>query len=415
MIRYSRTRLENGLTLLIHEAHDTPMAVVNVLYNVGARDEHPSRTGFAHLFEHLMFGGSKHIPNYDSPLQQVGGESNAFTNNDFTNYYLSLPAANLETALWLESDRMLELAFSEKSLATQRQVVTEEFKQRYLDQPYGDMWLRLRQLAYRKHPYQWATIGKELAHIEKAEIQEVKDFFFRYYAPDNAILTIAGAIHTNQVIDQVKEWFGGISRRSKSKVELPAEPRQEEARRELVEADVPSDAIYLAFHVGNRRADDYYALELLVEILSRGHSSRFHRRLVKDRELFTELKAFLTGNLDPGLLVIEGKVRRQVTLEIAEEAIWEELRQLSQESVSEEELEKVKNKQETYTAFSNMNLLDKAMSLSYYELLGDAALINTEPERYRAVSRDAIRQLAGNVFRKANSSTLIYQSETTNE
>ncbi|MFM9026621.1 MAG: M16 family metallopeptidase, partial [Bacteroidota bacterium] len=314
MIRFSRHVLSNGLPLIVHEDPSTPLATVNLLYKVGARDEDPKRTGFAHLFEHLMFGGSVNIPEYDSPLQLAGGDNNAFTNNDITNYYCTLPANNLETAFWLESDRMLSLAFSEKSLDVQRQVVVEEFKQRYLNQPYGDVWLLLRPLAYKVHPYQWATIGKEVSHIEEATLQDVRDFFFKYYTPDNAVLVVAGGVKEGSVVELAEKWFGGIQRNIASRPPYPAEPRQQEERRLTVKRDIPFDALYMAFHACSRLDDDFYATDLMTDILSRGKSSRLYNVLVKEKKLFSDVSAYLTGDFDKGLVVVEGKLLKGVSI-----------------------------------------------------------------------------------------------------
>jgi len=408
MISYQRFVLGNGLKVLVQEDETTPMAVVNILYDVGARDEDPDKTGFAHLFEHLMFGGSVHIPQFDTPLQLVGGESNAFTNNDITNYYITLPAVNIETAFWLESDRMLSLAFTEKSLETQRQVVSEEFKQRYLNQPYGDVWLRLRPLAYQVHPYQWATIGKTLSHIEEAEMEDVKAFFKQHYSPDKAIMTVSGNVKTAEIKKLVEKWFGDIPAGMKYQRNLPVEPEQQEMRRAVVHADVPLSSIYMAFHMSNRLSPEYYVADLISDILSRGHSSRLYRRLLKDREMFSEINAYVLGSIDHGLFVIEGKPLPNIAIENAEKAIWEELIVLQEEPVKDDELEKVKNKIESTMAFAEMSILDKAMNLAYFELLGNADLLNEEISRYREVSATAILCESKKIFRKENSSTLIY-------
>ncbi|SFC11373.1 Predicted Zn-dependent peptidase [Parapedobacter composti] len=408
MVTFERFTLANGLRVLVHEDNATPMAVVNILYDVGARDEDPERTGFAHLFEHLMFGGSVNIPNYDGPLQRVGGQNNAFTSNDITNYYITLPAANLETAFWLESDRMLGLAFSEKSLEVQRSVVCEEFKQRYLDQPYGDAWLRLRPLAYKEHPYRWATIGKELAHIEQASMDDVKAFFARHYAPDNAIMVVAGNVETGAVRQLAEKWFGPIPPRGKGVRSLTAEPPQREARREIVHASVPQDNLYIAFHGPARLDRAYHTMDLLSDLLSQGASSRLYRRLVKEKPLFSEINAYQTGSIDPGLLVVEGKPLPDVPIDTAENAIWAELEALAAEPVGVYELNKVKNKVESTLVFGEMAILEKAMNLAYFELLGDAGELNREVDRYLSVTADDIQQLAAQMFRKENSSTLIY-------
>jgi len=408
MVTFNRFTLANGLRLLVHEDPATPMAVVNILYDVGARDEDPDKTGFAHLFEHLMFGGSLHIPNFDTPLQRVGGENNAFTSNDITNYYITLPAVNLETAFWLESDRMLSLAFSEKSLEVQRQVVCEEFKQRYLNQPYGDVWLRLRPLAYKTYPYRWATIGKELSHIEHAQMADVRAFFDKFYVPSNAIMVVAGNVQTENVLQLVEKWFLPIPSGQKPLRELPPEPEQKEPSREVVHADVPLNSIYIAFHAPGRTEEGYHVIDLISDLLSQGPSSRLYRCLVKEQEIFSEINAYQMGSIGPNLFVIEGKPSPHCTVEEAEEAIWRELELLKNEVVEAYELNKVKNKVESTMAFSEMAILDKAMNLAYFELLGDADLLNQEVGRYLGVSPADIQELAQRLFRKENSSTLVY-------
>jgi zinc protease len=408
MVKFNRFTLDNGLKVIVYEDKTTPMAVVNVLYDVGARDENPEQTGFAHLFEHLMFGGSVNIPEYDAPLQRVGGENNAFTSNDITNYYITLPSSNLETAFWLESDRMLGLAFSEKSLEVQRNVVCEEFKQRYLNQPYGDAWLKLRPLIYKEHPYRWATIGMDLSHIEQARIEDVKIFFQKHYTPKNAILVVGGNVKLAEVKDLADRWFGSIPAGNNYQRNLPKEPEQNAARRETVKADVPVNAIYIAFHMGSRSDRLFYVGELMTDILSRGNSSRLFVNLLKDKKLFSDINAYMSGSIDPGMFVIEGRPAEGVSPEIAEAAIWEELNRLKNEDVSEAELIKVKNKIESTTVFSEMNLLDTCMNLAFFELLGDAEDINHEIEKYQAVTTIDIRNEAQNIFRAENSSTMYY-------
>jgi len=411
MVKFNRFTLDNGLRVLVHEDHTTPMAVLNILYDVGARDEDPDQTGFAHLFEHLMFGGSVNIPQYDEPLQRVGGENNAFTTNDITNYYITLPSANIETAFWLESDRMLSLAFSEKSLEVQRNVVIEEFKQRYLNQPYGDVWLKLRPLVYKEHPYRWATIGKELKHIEDARIGDVKAFFKKHYNPQNAIVVIGGNIDTEKARQLAEKWFGPIPAGEKYHRNLPKEPEQHEERRATVTAKVPLNDLYIAFHMPGRLEDGYYEIDLVSDILSRGHSSRLYRSLVKDKQLFSELHAYNMGSFDSGMFVIEGKPLENVSIETAEAAIWEELEKLKNSLVPDDELTKVKNKTESTMVFSEMSLLDKAMNLAQFELFGDADKLNHETEKYLAVTAERIQQQARRVFRKDNSSTMVYLAE----
>ncbi|MEH6308596.1 pitrilysin family protein [Olivibacter sp. CPCC 100613] len=411
MVKYERFTLNNGLKVLVHEDKSTPMAVLNILYDVGARDETPDKTGFAHLFEHLMFGGSVNIPQFDLPLQRVGGESNAFTSNDITNYYITLPAINLETAFWLESDRMLSLAFNEKSLETQKQVVSEEFKQRYLNQPYGDVWLRLRPLAYKEHPYKWATIGKEISHIELASMQDVKAFFSKHYTPQNAILVIAGDVELDAVKSLAEKWFGSIPAGNKYIRHILPEPKQSEPRREVIKANVPVNSLYIAFHMNDRRSKAYYTCDLISDILSRGNSSRLFRRLVKERGLFSEINAYLLGSLDNGLFLIEGKPLPGTTMELAEQAIWEQLGDLQQVPVLNYELEKVKNKIESTMVFAEMSILDKAMNLAYFELLGNADMLNEEIANYLNVSAKAIQETAQQLFQLENSSTLVYLAD----
>jgi predicted Zn-dependent peptidase len=408
MVDFNRFTLPNGLRVLVHEDDTTPMAVLNILYDVGARDEEQDRTGFAHLFEHLMFGGSVNIPSYDEPLQRVGGENNAFTSNDITNYYITLPAVNLETAFWLESDRMLSLAFSEKSLETQRNVVCEEFKQRYLNQPYGDVWLKLRPLAYKKHPYQWATIGQDLKQIEDAKMEDVKAFFKKHYTPQNAIMVVGGNVKTEDVKALAEKWFAPIPAGDKYERNLPEEPLQTEARAETVKADVPLNAIYMAFKMPARQDSEYQSFDLMSDVLSQGQSSRLYNSLLKEQQLFSDIHAYVTSSIDEGLFVVEGKLVQGVTIEAAEAAIWAELTKLTHQEVTEEEITKVKNKSESIMVFAEMSLLDKAMNLAYYELLGDAAGLNTEIDKYLAVTPERILQAAKNTFVKEQCSTLYY-------
>lgn len=408
MVDFNRFTLPNGLRVLVHEDDTTPMAVLNILYDVGARDEEQNRTGFAHLFEHLMFGGSVNIPSYDEPLQRVGGENNAFTSNDITNYYITLPAVNLETAFWLESDRMLSLAFSEKSLETQRNVVCEEFKQRYLNQPYGDVWLKLRPLAYKKHPYQWATIGQDLKQIENAKMEDVKAFFKKHYNPQNAIMVVGGNVKTEEVKTLAEKWFAPIPAGDKYNRNLPQEPLQTEERKETVKADVPLNAIYMAFKMPPRKDPDYQSFDLMSDILSQGQSSRLYNSLLKEQQLFSDIHAYVTSSIDEGLFVVEGKLVQGVTIEAAEASIWAELIKLTQHEVTEEEITKVKNKSESIMVFAEMSLLDKAMNLAYYELLGDAEGLNTEIDKYLAVTPQHILKAAKNTFVKEQCSTLYY-------
>lgn len=411
MIQVNRHILSNGLRVLHSKDESTQMVALNLLYNVGARDEDPEHTGFAHLFEHLMFGGSVHIPDYDGPLQLAGGENNAWTNNDITNYYITIPRQNVETAFWLESDRMLSLDFNPKSLEVQRQVVSEEFKQRHLNQPYGDVSHLVRSMAYKTHPYQWPTIGKELSHITNATLEDVKDFFFRFYAPDNAILAITGNISFEETVGLAEKWFGSIPNRNVKQRNLPQEPVQTKERRLTVERNVPMDALYMVFHMCDRTHPDYYAFDMLSDILSNGRSSRFTQHLVNDKNIFSGIDAYISGSLDPGLFHIIGKPSPGITLEEAEKHVWEELAHLKETLIGGHELEKVKNKFESDQIFSNINYLNVATNLSFFELLGDAEFINKEVEKYRAVTAEQMQRVAQTAFRPENCSTLYYKAK----
>ncbi len=410
MIQFEKFSLNNGLKVLVHEDKSTPMVVVDVIYDVGAKDENPNKTGFAHLFEHLMFGGSVNIPVYDEPLQVAGGENNAFTTNDMTNYYCQLPAENIETAFWLESDRMLSLAFSEKSLDVQRKVVCEEFKEHYINKPYGDVWAKIRELSYTTHPYKWMTIGKELKHVEDATLTDVKNFFFKHYTPCNATLVVAGNITTAEVKRLAEKWFGPIPAGEKYNRNLPKEPLQTAARSLEVKADVPLDALYKSWHIAPRLDNRYYPMELITEILSGGGSSRLFQALVKEKKLFSNISCHHFGSFDAGLLTIEGKLVKGVKMKEAENAIMEEVNKLVQEGISEKELHKVINKTESMLAFEDMSLMNRATNLAIYELLGDANLINEELERFQQVTTADIKQEAATIFNDNNCNTLYYYS-----
>ena len=396
--------------MLVHEDKSTPMAVINVLYDVGARDEDPEKTGFAHLFEHLMFGGSKNIPVYDEPLQVAGGENNAYTTNDLTNYYCQLPAENIETAFWLESDRMLKLAFSKKSLEVQRKVVCEEFKEHYINKPYGDVWHKLRTLVYTTHPYKWMTIGASLKHVEDATLQDVKDFFKKHYNPANAILTVAGNINIAQVKELAEKWFAPIPAGEKYDRNLPAEPKQTVPRMLEVKADVPLDALYKCWHIYPRTDERYYTADLISDILSGGGSSRLYQALVKEQQLFSNIDCYHMGSTDAGIMVIEGKLVKGVDIKKAEVAVNKEIKKLQKKGITKIELEKVKNKTESSLAFEDMSLMNRASSIAMYELLGDAELMNKELDKYRAVTAENIREQAEIIFNENNCSTMYYMS-----
>lgn len=410
MIPFQEFTLSNGLQVIVHEDPSVQIAVMNILYDVGSRDENPDKTGFAHLFEHLMFGGSKNIPNYDEPLQLVGGENNAFTNTDITNYYLTVPAANLETGFWLESDRMLSLSFDPRVLEVQRKVVIEEFKQRYLNQPYGDVWLKLRPLAYRTHPYQWATIGKEISHIENATMDDVKDFFFTHYVPSNAVLVVAGKVTAGQVKQLAEKWFGPIPSGKKKRRQLPVEPKQNEKRLLNTEGSVPANALYKTFHMPGRFDEDYYTVDMLSDILSRGESSRLYQVLVKEKEIFNSISSFVMGTIDPGLLVVNGRLKDGVPLAQAENEVDEILQKVISEGVSALELQKVKNQAAASLEFGEVEVMNRAMNLAFASLSGDAGLVNKEIANIEKVTTSDIQRVAANMLRRENSSVLYYHS-----
>ncbi len=391
------------------------MVAVNVLYDVGSKDEHPDKTGFAHLFEHLMFSGSVNVPDFDEPIQLAGGENNAFTNSDITNFYDLLPVENLEVALWLESDRMLQLNFSEKALDVQRKVVVEEFKETCLNEPYGDVWHHLSDMAYKVHPYQWPTIGKIPKHVEDAKLEDVKSFFFKFYQPNNAILVIAGNVEPEEVLAKVEKWFGSIPSRDFKIRELPSEPIQTAIQERLHEANVPVDAVYLAFHMCSRTDPDFHAIDLLSDILGNGPSSRLYRRLLKDQELFSLVDCYISGSIEPGLFIVEGKPSNGVSLEQAEEAIWKELEFLKNELIPAKELQKIKNKSESTLVFSEVNILNKAINLAFFEAIGDAGMINDETAKYQKLTVEDIQRVARKVLTRENCSKLIYKAKEVSE
>jgi zinc protease len=410
MISFNEFTLKNGLRVIVHEDPTVQIAVMNILYDVGSRDEREDKTGFAHLFEHLMFGGSKNIPNYDEPLQMVGGENNAFTNTDITNYYLTVPAANLETGFWLESDRMLSLSFDPQVLEVQRKVVIEEFKQRYLNQPYGDVWLKLRPLAYETHPYKWATIGKEISHIENATLDDVREFFFRYYVPSNAILVVAGNVTTQQVKELSQKWFEPIPSGAVKPRRLPEEKKQQQKRKLDVAAKVPANALYKAWHMPGRFHNDYYTVDLLGDILGRGQSSRLYNKLVKEKEIFTSVSSFVMGTIDPGLFVVSGRVREGITLDQAEAEVDAIFKEIVSRGPLESELEKVKNQAYSTLEFGEVEVMNRAMNLAFAKLSGDADLVNKEGAMINKVSLADIQRVASQILNDENSSVMYYHA-----
>ena len=414
MIDYQRYVLKNGLAVLAHRDPSASMAAVNLLYKVGARNENPSRTGFAHLFEHLMFGGSEHVPDFDLPVQLACGENNAFTCNDYTDYYMTLPKDNVETAFWLESDRMRGLALNDRSLEVQRKVVVEEFSQRYLNQPYGDLWLLMRPLAYERHPYRWPTIGMTPDHVREASMEEVRAFYEKYYVPNNAILSVAADLEPERVFELAESWFGEIPAGKPVRDAIPSEPPQTSARRLEVRRPVPGSAIVIAFHIVGRTDPRFYAFDVMSDLLSSGNSSRLYRRLVKEERLFSSVNAYVTGDMDPGLFVLTGHLLPETSVQEGERVLWQELERLQREPVPEAELEKVRNKYESGVIFGDLNVMNKAMNLGYYEMLGDAGTVNREIDLYRSVTGERIRTEALETFRPEKSSTLLYLREDEN-
>jgi len=408
MIKFEKFTLDNGLKVIFHKDVSTPMAVVNVLYNVGAKDENPEQTGFAHLFEHLMFGGSVNIPSYDEPLQVAGGENNAYTTNDITNYYLKLPKENLETGFWLESDRMLSLAFDENSLEVQRKVVCEEFKENYINKPYGDVWKYLRELCYKNHPYQWMTIGKELSHIENAKLQDVKNFFNKHYNPQNAILAVAGNSTLEEVERLAKKYFEPIASGEKYVRNIAEEPEQKETRRLTVEKDVPVSLIMKAYHIEDRQNPHYYTADIITEVLAGGKSARLYTELVKEKKLFSQVNCYHTGSVEKGLLVLMGNLVNDITPEEGEKAMDLVIKEFIEKGVTQEELDKVINKIESLMEFEDLSLTSRANNLAFYELLGDANKMNEEFENYKSVSADTVQEQAKHIFRKENENVLYY-------
>ena len=411
MITYDKTTLSNGLTVIANRDKASRMAAVNLLYKVGARNENPSRTGLAHLFEHLMFRGTHEVPDFDTPVQMACGENNAFTNNDYTDFYITLPCDNIETALWLESDRMTGLNLSEEACQIEKRVVIEEFRQRYLNQPYGDLNMLLRSMVYKVHPYRWATIGIAPEHIEEATIEEIRSFYSRFYHPSNAILSVSGDFAPEKVFSLAEKWFGGIADTTHAIDTIPQEPTQTEARRLEVERDVPATTIVIAFHMGNRLSHDFFLGDMTSDLLAGGDSARLYERLIKRKRLFASVNAYISGDVDCGMFVFTGQLLPTTTEAEAEAAIWEEIAELKSGKISDYELEKVKNKFEANTLFGELNVMNKAMNLGYYQMIGDLELINREVEIYRSLIREEVADFSERVFQTTNSSTLIYRAK----
>ncbi len=409
MIKFETFTLDNGLQVVFNQDKTTSLVAVNLLYNIGAKHEEDDATGFAHLFEHLMFSGSKNFENYDQIVERLGGESNAFTNNDITNYYLSVPNMYLQYALDLEADRMQNLNLNDKSLEVQKNVVIEEFKQRYINQPYGDLWKQIRELAFTVHPYQHQTIGKCIEHIENVTLETAKQFYENYYTPSNAVLAISGNVELNDLKSMIEASFGKIPATKTVKKAYPNEPKQTENREKTVKADVPANLICIIFQMGGRLDKDYYKYDLISDVLSNGKSTRLYNSLVVNQQLFTEVNAFITGEDDCGLFVVTGKYRDGVDIKQGEEAIWQELKAMKENMITENELQKMKNKNDANATFGNIKVLDKAMNLAYFAHLdGKTHLINEERELYNSVSLKDLQMLANDLFTNTYYSTLYY-------
>ncbi|MBO5188441.1 MAG: insulinase family protein [Alistipes sp.] len=411
MISYKKRILKNGLTVVVNRDRLSKLSAVNLLYKVGARNEDPDRTGFAHLFEHLMFRGTRDVPVYDLPVQMASGEDNAFTNNDYTNFYLTLPVGNIETALWLESDRMQGLDITPEKLATEQRVVIEEFRQRYLNQPYGDQTMLLRELAYRVHPYRWSTIGRSPEHIEAATLADVEHFYRTHYRPSNAILSMSADLDEEAMLDLAERWFGDLRDTPAAPAPIPQEPAQHEPRIQIVEREVPATTISIAYHMGDRLSPDFCTGDLVSDMLSGGDSSRLYQHLVKQQRLFASVNAYISGDVDPGLFILTGQLLPDTREEEAIEAFHRELEVLKEQPATPYELEKVKNKFEANTLFGELNVMNKAMNLGYYAFLGDLELINREVAQYRSITPERIFDFSQRTFRTENSSTLIYRAK----
>ncbi len=409
MISFQRRILSNGLRVLVHEDPNTPLAAVNVAYLVGSRDEVPDRTGLAHLFEHLMFSGSRNAPHFDDWLQRAGGENNAYTTNDYTTFYEILPAQNVETALFLESDRMLDLRITRRAFETQRRVVIEEFKETCLSEPYGDMLHHLSAMMYRVHPYRWPVIGLSPDHIASVTLEEVRAFYERWYTPNNAVLSICGPLKADDAFALAEKWFGAIPPGPSLERSFPAEAEGTGLCERILEAEVPVPAIFMAFRTPPRLHSDFYAADLLSDVLASGQSSRLYRRLVKERRLLSSVEASVTSTFDPGMLIVEAKLAEGVSIEEATGALWEELDALVEVPIEARELIKIQQRFENTVVYSETSVLNKAQYLGFYELLQRAELLNEEVELYRRVSAEDLQRAARQLFRREHALVLTYR------
>ena len=423
-LQFQRHILANGLRLIVHEDHSTPLASCNVVYNVGSRDENPDMTGMAHLFEHFMFTGSRNIADFDAQLQRVGAINNAYTTQDITHYYITLPAVNIEHALWLESDRMLELAFQQEKLDIQKHVVIEEFKENFLNRPYGDMWMLYNQFYFQKHPYQWLPIGKEISHIEKVTMDNMKAFFYTFYRPNNAVLTISGNVKFEEIVPLVEKWFGAIPAGPVSSVEtrhgtslqdtrekqFPQEDPPTQHRLFEVHRKVPADMLFKGWPTCGRLDSDFYAYDMLSDLFGSGQSSYLYKKFVMEEAVFTDISAYITGTLDPGIFIIGGRPAEGVSIEEADQKLNDFLYQLPENCISAHDLQKVKNRVESIILQNDIKIEDRSSSLAVAESFSCAEDFNDETNRYFAVTEEQINTLCHNIFRQEQEATMFYRT-----
>ncbi len=409
MLSIRKTVLDNGLRVIVHEDHTTPLAACNIVYNVGSRDEHPDHTGFAHLMEHFMFTGSKNVPDFDKVLQKVGAINNAYTSQDLTHYYEVLPANNLETALWLESDRMLELAFRQQSLDIQKQVVIEEFKENFLNRPYGDLMMLFNQMAYERHPYQWLPIGKKPEHIAEVDMEMIKDFYYRFYRPNNAVLVVAGNVHLDEVAALAEKWFGDIPPGDVPEKNYPKELPQKNLRIKAVERNVPSDVLMKGWLMCNRMHPDYYACDLLSDMFGTGQSSYLYQKLVNEQKLFTDISASVMGTTDEGLFLISGRPVEGVSIEDADAALCSYLYGFKPDNNFSHDLEKVQNRAESVLLNNEIKIDDRATNLAVGETISNVEYFLDERQHYFDVTEEQMLRLISEMLTEKRSNTLYYK------
>ena len=407
-IPFTRQTLANGLHVLVHEDRTTPLAACTIVYRVGSRDEDPACTGIAHLMEHFMFSGSDHAPDFDLALQKVGAINNAYTSQDLTCYYIVLPANNIETALWLESDRMAALSFSQQGLDVQKQVVMEEFKETCLNQPYGDLMMHVYGLSYRNHPYQWLPIGKELSHIEQVDMNIIRRFHDTFYCPANAILVVAGNVHAEEIFAMADKWFGDILPGRQNPHRYPQESPSKENRLKVVEKPVPDDMLFKSWLMPARTGADYCAYDLLSDILGTGQSSYLYRKFVMENRLFTDISASVSGSADKGLFFINGRPAEGISIEQADEQLTKYLADFQFNDKLSYDLQKVKNNAESIILERNLKVEDRANTLATGEFYSRAEDFADERTGYFAVTEEDIRRITETMFKRECGNTLYY-------